>query len=284
MVKVEGSKIFLSEKLKNELPKLILEQVKKRNDEGRDDDGAGKNTGIIRMSQLGKPCLRQLWFETHRSADLEPLRPNVYLKFLFGHVLEGVLLDLAREAGATVEGEQDELEFAGVKGHRDAVIDGTIVDVKTASPYSFERFKKGLKPEEDSFGYLTQLRLYLAASQDDPLVTNKTGAAFLAINKVSGDVCIDYHEFDMSPAALKELEQEILSRIEAIKDGTTVPPRSFKDVAEGAKGNKRLGVNCSYCAAKWLCWPNLRGFAYSNGPKYLTTVKSLPKVPEITKD
>jgi hypothetical protein len=42
----------------------------------------------------------------------------------------------------------------------------------------------------------------------------------------------------------------------------------------------KLGTGCSYCAFKKHCWPGLRGFAYSGGPRYLTNVVKTPDVPE----
>jgi len=45
--------------------------------------------------------------------------------------------------------------------------------------------------------------------------------------------------------------------------------------------NMKLAVGCSYCHFKFSCYPNLRIFAYSTGPKFLTEVKNEPKVREI---
>src|SRR6266849_6159935 len=42
---------------------------------------------------------------------------------------------MAKAAGHEVLGEQDELTLDGVVGHRDCVIDGCIVDVKTTSRF-----------------------------------------------------------------------------------------------------------------------------------------------------
>src|SRR5690606_25725922 len=105
--------------------------------------------------------------------DGEPLRPEAYLKFLYGDILEDLLLFLAEAAGHTVVGRQDEQEIAGIKGHRDCVIDGTVVDAKSASSYSFKKFKEGRLREDDPFGYVDQLQSYIHSGQNDPLVTDK---------------------------------------------------------------------------------------------------------------
>ena len=52
-------------------------------------------------------------------------------------------------------------------------------------------------------------------------------------------------------------------------------------VADGKSGNMKLAVGCSYCPYKKVCWPNVRGFAYANGPRYLVEVVNEPQVPEI---
>ena len=59
------------------------------------------------------------------------------------------------------------------------------------------------------------------------------------------------------------------------------PEVCYEAVPEGKSGNMKLAVGCSYCAYKKTCWPNLRAFLYSTGPRYLTEVKNEPKVQEI---
>ena len=49
----------------------------------------------LRMSSLGKPA-RQLWYEFYRPDLREHLPPYVKIKFLYGHILEELLLLLAR--------------------------------------------------------------------------------------------------------------------------------------------------------------------------------------------
>src|SRR5882757_495738 len=89
----------------------------------------------LRMSNIGTPCERQLWYKVNQSEDSEQLPANARLKFLFGHIIEALILLLAKEAGHIVRGEQDNLDIQDVPGHRDAVIDGITVDVKSASTY-----------------------------------------------------------------------------------------------------------------------------------------------------
>ena len=61
-----------------------------------------------------------------------------------------------------------------------------------------------------------------------------------------------------------------------------IPERGFDTVAFQASGNQKLGLNCSYCAFKKECWPDLRTFLYANtGPVYLTKVIKEPNVYEV---
>ena len=230
----------------------------------------------LRMSSLGTPCTRKLWFSVNTPEAGEELRPETKLKFFYGDILEELLLSLAAAAGHTVEGCQDELEIGGIKGHRDAVIDGVTVDVKSASTYSFGKFKNHLLETDDPFGYLSQLSSYVYAAKDDPLVKDKTGGAFLVVDKQHGKLCLDYYNLE---GLLKEKEKEV-EDIKNVVSRIVLPPRGFRDVPEGKSGNRRLDVGCSYCSFKYACWPRLRTFLYSNGPKYLTEVKKEPMVKE----
>ena len=230
----------------------------------------------LRMSNIGSPCERKLWLEINQPQDREDFTPETYLKFLYGDLLEELLLFLAQVAGHKVEGRQSEQDIEGIKGHRDAVIDGVLVDVKSASNYAFKKFKEGTLDKDDPFGYRTQLQSYLFASQDDPVVTDKSRAAFFVIDKTSGHLCLNFHakkEFDF-PTNYKQ-------RIAAI-NSPTVPPRSFAPVEDGKSGNMKLDTFCSYCPVKSACYPNLRTFLYSNGPRFLTTVVREPNAYEAT--
>jgi hypothetical protein len=249
--------------------KRVAETVGKRIGEG----DRGRPT--LRLSNLGSPCERKLWYGINTPELSEALSGQARLKFLFGDILEDLLLFLAEVTGHTVEGRQDPLDLHGVLGHRDAVIDGELVDVKSASTYSFKKFESHTLPENDSFGYLTQLGGYLAASQDDPLVKVKDKAHFLVIDKTLGKVCLDTYEFPPYDYYKVVAEKrEMLSRNQP-------PKRTYSDKPEGKSGNRKLGMECSYCPFRRACWPGLRTYLYSTGPAFLTYVSKEPKVPEV---
>lgn len=228
--------------------------------------------GTLRMSNIGKPCERQLYYSVNSSEEAEPLRPEAHLKFAYGDLIELLILFLAEAAGHTVEGTQDEQEIEGIKGHRDAVIDGTIVDVKSASSYSFKKFQEGRLEEDDSFGYVDQLQSYLFAGQTDDKVTDKDRGAFLVADKVLGHLCLDIHQ-------RKNLPYDQIFNYKKGMVASTVPPkRGFDPVPDGKSGNEKLGIQCSYCDFKHKCHPSLKTYIYSTGPRYLTKVVKEPKV------
>jgi len=232
----------------------------------------------LRLSNLGTPCERKLWYTINTPYDGEKLPPEARIKFLYGDVLEELLLFLAKEAGHTVTGQQDEVEINGVIGHRDAVVDGRVVDVKSASSYSFKKFQDNGLRSDDPFGYLTQLGTYLAASKHDNSVTETDVASFLVIDKQLGKITLDTYAFgDVDYQTMVEQKREMLAQPEP-------PPRTYDDEPEGKSGNRALCVQCSYCPFKHKCWPGVRTFLYSNGPTFLTKVERQPRVVEVGKD
>jgi hypothetical protein len=227
----------------------------------------------FRMSNLGKPD-RQFWYQA-KNAKAEKLSPKVYFKFLYGDVIELLILFLAKEAGHIVERTQEEIEVDGVKGHIDAIIDGTVVDLKSASPHSYKKFEKNTILEDDPFGYVAQLSSYSS------VLTPGKDAAWIAFNKVSGDICIT----PLSNSIIQDFNvAERIAHLRAIVAKDEPPERCYDDEPDGKSGNRKLGIACSYCPYKKQCWPGLRTFLYSSGPRFLTKVVKVPDVPEVKDD
>ena len=113
----------------------------------------------LRMSIIGRPA-RQLWYDNRSEAKKEIHDPSTQLKFLYGHMLEHLLLFLVEVSGHVVTDQQKKIVVEGVTGHMDCKIDGEVVDVKSASPMSFKKFKTGSLYESDPFGYVAQLSGY----------------------------------------------------------------------------------------------------------------------------
>lgn len=238
----------------------------------------GRSDKTLRMSNIGQPCGRKLWYHMNSGTGGTPLQPSTKLKFLYGDIIEEVLLSLAEASGHDVQGRQDRMELDGIVGHRDAVIDGMLVDVKSASTYGFKKFKEHGIRSDDPFGYLTQLASYLAASQSDPLVTEKNRAAFLAMDKQHGHICLDVYDLSREVANVQSLIEDRKAMVKA----PTPPDRPYKDEPYQKSGNRAIpNVPCGYCDFKYTCWPGLRSFS-GYKPVHLSKVVREPGVKEIT--
>lgn len=234
-----------------------------------------KGPPSLRISLLGTKCDRKLWYMINHPEWAEELSAEAQIKFLFGDILEELLLFLADQAGHSVDGSQDTVDLHGVKGHRDAIIDGRLVDVKSASTQAFRKFKDNdVYGEKDAFGYQDQLNGYYQASKDDPRITDKDNISFLAIDKQFGHIVLDTY----SPNNVDYGEK--IEHLRSVISMLSPPARNFGSEAEGRSGNEKLGTYCSYCQFKKACWPSLRTFIYSKGPVYLTHVVREPDVPE----
>jgi hypothetical protein len=120
---------------------------------------APRGNTTLRMSNVGRKE-RQLWYDMKTEGTPEKIPPPLFIKFLYGHLLEEVVLLLVKLAGHEVTGEQKEITVSGIKGHIDCLIDGEVVDIKTASGFAFKKFKDGTLAENDAFGYMAQLAGY----------------------------------------------------------------------------------------------------------------------------
>lgn len=226
----------------------------------------------LRMSNLGKP-LRQLWYDL-KGYKGEPLTSETKLKFMYGNLIEEMFLFLAIQSGHDVQDIQYGIEVDGVRGHLDATIDGVLVDVKSCSPFSYNKFKTGEVVTNDPFGYIAQLSGYQKAKGAER-------AAFIAIDKVHGKICA----FEL-PKKVSEA-YDVSKRIQTVREAVrsdTAPARCFSDEPDQKSGNRKLGINCSYCSHKSRCWSDandgqgLKIYFYSTGPRWLTKVVKEPRV------
>lgn len=233
--------------------------------------------GYLSLSSIGTPCKRKLWYRINEPNAAEPLGADMLLKFFFGDMIEELVLAIVKASGHSVAGEQTRMNVHGIRGHRDCVIDGMTVDVKSASPYSFKKFAEGNLRNDDPFGYISQLSSYVYAGQADPLVTNKTEGAFLVIDKVNGYICLDKYDFTEE---LKTKEEEMLAAKELVA-GTIpedrIPPVPFSKTSP----NTKLAMSCGFCEFRKTCWPEVRTFQYSTGEVNLVDVVTEPNVPEV---
>ena len=209
-----------------------------------------------RMSNIGRP-LCQLQMEA-KGVKGEGQPYNVKMRNTFGDIIEAMAILIMKSAGVSISNEQKKVtyKFNGekIEGRQDVEIDGKVWDIKSASPYSFEKkfgeaggFNEVIR--EDSFGYASQGFLY-GESQ------SKKFGGWIAINKSTGEwtVC-------ETPASVDEHKQKALKlakdNFNALKEGKPFK-RCYDDVAETFRtkptGNRVLGFVCSYCPYKLPCW------------------------------
>ena len=236
-----------------------------------------RSTTTLRMSNIGRPN-RQLWFDMKTEQQAQEIPPSTFIKFLYGHMLEEVVLLLVKLAGHTVSDEQKNVKIKGIEGHMDCVIDGEVIDVKTASGYAFKKFRDGTLAEDDTFGYMSQLAGYEAGH-------GTSNGGFLAMNKESGELALYIPE---------ELDKpNIETKIDTVKKSLkkSAPPElCYKPIPDGSSGNMKLPRGCFFCRHKLECHKDsnngkgLRVFKYSKGLSYLTQVVKEPRVNEITNE
>ena len=199
----------------------------------------------LRMSGIGK-CERAQWYDQH-DYEQEPISGQVYLTFLQGHILEAVLLGLVELSGHEVTGKQGKHTIADINGSQDCVIDGELVDVKTASNWSFTNKFKEDGIDEDSFGYIKQLSAYGKGEDRD------TGY-FLAFNK--------------NNSTLKLCEQKLEKDVDTFivdlkaKMEQKEPPMRLANATKvenhRAGGcSVKLNMTCAFCGFKKDCFPDL---------------------------
>ncbi len=250
---------------------LFLDELKEVMENFFVEESNRDSTGKLRLSAVGRED-RKLWYDFNGYAK-EKLNTSQRIRFCLGHILESFVLLLTRESGHTVEDCQKEVSVEKVKGHIDCIIDGELVDVKSASPYGFKKFVDGsIITGEDPFGYMYQLSSYGAA-------LGKKKGYFLSIDKSGGNLnLLEVPLNNVDPA----------ERISYLKDtlpDSDPPDRCYPEVEE-ASGNKRIGFNCKYCDYKVECWKDsnngqgLRKYNYAKGPEYFTHVQKEPRVEE----
>lgn len=237
-----------------------------------------RKPNALYFSEVGESCGRKLWYKHHARTSGEQLPAHTRIKFLYGDMLEELVLQLARDAGHEVSDEQREVVYDigngwCVRGRIDAVVDGCVVDVKSVTKYSEKKFHDGLK--DDPFNYRGQLTGYAVALKNE-------NSGFITIQKELGHI-----NYFPQPKPSATWWQTLCEN--AVKTVTgDLPDRTIAAVQQSATSkNLKLDTKCSYCEFKKECWKDananqgLRTFLYSNGPVHLVNVVDVPKVPEV---
>lgn len=232
----------------------------------------------LRMSNIGRDD-RYLWNVVNNPDVQEEMTPNTYVKFMYGHLIEEMLLFLTKLAGHEVTDEQKKCEVNGITGSMDCKIDGIVTDVKSVSSFGFKKFKDGSLAFDDPFGYVAQIKGYAHSEGGD------SRFGWLAMDKQNGHLAYLMYDSDDTQAPVHDwIGYDIEKRIDHIREVVQQeepPKHCYAPVADGKSGNMKLAVGCSYCPYKHTCWSGIRTFLYSSGPRYLTEVVNEPKVAEI---
>ncbi len=235
-----------------------------------------KDNRKLRLSNIGRTD-RYLW-NHFNGTEGEDILPHTYVKFMYGHLIEEMLLFLTRMAGHSVTDEQKVCKVNDIVGHMDCKIDGVVTDVKSASSYGFKKFKDATLVNDDSFGYIDQIKAY-AKSEGERQV------GWLTMDKANGH--LTYLKYDLDDTDNDKLKEDIGDRVDHIKAlvlGNEPKKYCYEPVPDGKSGNMKLAVGCSYCQFKKHCYPDLRVFNYSYAPKFLCKVVKEPNVQEIILD
>jgi len=240
-------------------------------------NGGYRDSRKLRLSNIGKDD-RYLWNHYNDAGPKEEMQPYTLVKFLYGHVIEEMLLFLTRLSGHAVTDEQKVCEVEGIVGHMDCRIDGVVTDVKSTSSYGFKKFKDATLAFDDPFGYIDQIKAYAHSE-------GETEFGWLAMDKQNGHLTfLKYDLKDTQAPVYEVLKEDIVERIKHEKkvvEAQEAPEHCYAPVPDGKSGNQKLAMGCSYCHFKLSCYPQLRAFAYAYGPKYLTEVVYEPRVQEI---
>lgn len=229
---------------------------------------------VLYFSEVGDPCPRRLWYKYNVPQLAFKPDGRTLFKFFYGDMLEELALNVAEDAGHTVTGRQERAIYEIgdgwiVRGRIDAIIDNVVVDVKSVTKYSEEKFKHGLV--NDPFGYYQQLNGYATALGYDK-------AGFLTVQKELGHV--NYYPIDVNKALFK-MQTDHAVEVVAMDSPDPIPRLDSVPASKTSK-NRKLCTSCSYCNFKKECWPEMRTFLYSSGPEFLVDVVDTPRVMEIT--
>jgi hypothetical protein len=262
----------------------FLDRVYSHYDRAVGNDKKDRTEGVIYASEVGRPCARQVWYKFYTPQDAEPISGAARFKFLYGDLIEELTLELVEAAGYEVTARQERFEVDipdtdwKVSGRNDCIIDGYMVDVKSASKFAFQKYKtQGLNDNTDSFGYRAQLHFYYMGGLASGLL-NHPEQYLLMVSKELGNIQLVAQ--DNSYTSDRWIDQA-REKAKALDNPNEPPERCFKPVPEGKSGNTKLGVECSYCEFRKKCWPQARTFIYSKGPVYLIDVVREPNVMEV---
>lgn len=208
----------------------------------------------LRASNMGKSlCQLQM---AKSGAVAERKDYNFIMRMLHGDAIE-VIMDLVLKiAKANITGGKSKISLdlghTVINGEDDVHIDNKVYDVKSSSPYGFDRkWMSGLDAlkSDDPFGYIGQLVGYSVAQNLD------TGG-WIVVCKSTGQVVVV--DADFSKAEKDKVIADIEMKAIALNEDWSFE-RCFEPVDDFFNkkftGSKKLAMNCNFCDYKTSCWP-----------------------------
>ena len=155
-------------------------------------------------------------------------------------------------SGHKVEDQQKKHTLEGIDGSQDCTIDGELVDIKTASAWSWDNKFKEAGLTDDTFGYIKQLSAYGKA--DD----RKKGY-FLAFNKNKSTL-------KLCEQPLEQNIDEYVVDLKAKMESDTPPMRLANATTwNKAKTEEKLCMTCAFCGFKEDCFGKLEARPIPSG-------------------
>lgn len=212
-----------------------------------------KENFTMRMSNLGRAKC-QLWYDKNKPEAATPMQPFFLMQMLIGDVTEAVLKGLLRAAGVAFKDTDTvtlDVNGKSIRGSYDLLLDNEVVDIKSASPWSYTNKFSDYETLEagDSFGYVSQLVGYAKAAGVDV-------GGWLVVNKSNGEFKYLKAEPDVD-AVLKQIAETV----EYI-DSNAPFKRSYEAEAETfygkLTGNLVVPEACKFCNYRSDCWKGTR--------------------------
>lgn len=209
------------------------------------------------MGNVGRPsCILQMEKKWGRGS-------NDNHRFLYGNIVESIVLFLIRASGIKILSEQESVKLKVadkvISGRLDIILDlgngPEVYDIKSASDYSFKSkltstFESFVK--EDVFGYTIQLLAYAKAK-------GIHAGGLIFCNKNNGELHV--LEFPKDQKELKEWAVKTIERNLNTVNNDKPFKRSFTDLPEifnkKETGSRILPYVCTQCDYNMKCWPSL---------------------------
>ena len=211
----------------------------------------------VRPSNLGRP-LCQLQMEKKGEKGVA-FSYNFLLRMILGDIVEAVLKGVIKETN--LEGYKSSQNLTTkigehtITGEADLSFDdGRIDDIKSTSDFAFRNkfVSWNALKEKDSFGYVTQLHVYASA-------TGKPAGGIWAMNITTGE--LNRIESTDTKEEVSSILKEAEKKIDALVSDAPFE-RCFEDEPETFNrvitGNRKLGMECSWCKYRFSCWPNMQ--------------------------